>query len=124
MFVELLGKLDIVPLDDVAAADLVHDVLPVNWKLELLNVEINTICKKKFRSAKFLLLVQSFQQIEIPSLISTFKDLLSAYHISVKHSNFNVYSDKEGQGSLCVAGPHVVAPKSPPVVCWPAIGPL
>ena len=66
MFVELLGKLDIVPLDDVAAADLVHDVLPVNWKLELLNVEINTICKKKFRSAKFLLLVQSFQQI--PSL--------------------------------------------------------
>ena len=27
------------------------------------------------------------------------------------------------QGSLCVAGPHVVAPKSPPVVCWPAIGP-
>ena len=90
MFVELLGKLDIVPLDDVAAADLVHDVLPVNWKLELLNVEINTICKKKFRSAKFLLLVQSFQQIQIPSLISTFKDLLSAYHISVKHSNFNV----------------------------------
>ena len=43
MFVELLGKLDIVPLDDVAAADLVHDVLPVNWKLELLNVEINTM---------------------------------------------------------------------------------
>ena len=27
------------------------------------------------------------------------------------------------QGFLCVAGPHVVAPKSPPVVCWPAIGP-
>ena len=27
------------------------------------------------------------------------------------------------QGSLCVASPHVVAPKSPPVVCWPAIGP-
>ena len=43
MFVELLGKLDIVSLDDVAAADLVHDVLPVNWKLELLNVEINTM---------------------------------------------------------------------------------
>ena len=46
MFVELLGKLDIVPLDDVAAADLVHDVLPVNWKLELLNVEINTMQNK------------------------------------------------------------------------------
>ena len=27
------------------------------------------------------------------------------------------------QGSLCVAGPHVVAPNSPPVVCWSAIGP-
>ena len=27
------------------------------------------------------------------------------------------------QGFLCVAGPHVVALKSPPVVCWPAIGP-
>ena len=26
------------------------------------------------------------------------------------------------QGFLCVAGPHLVAPKSPPVVCWPAIG--
>ena len=26
-------------------------------------------------------------------------------------------------GFLCVAGPHVVVPKSPPVVCWPAIGP-
>ena len=27
------------------------------------------------------------------------------------------------QGFLCVAGHQVVAPKSPPVVCWPAIGP-
>ena len=27
------------------------------------------------------------------------------------------------QGFLFVAGPHVVAPKSPSVVCWPAIGP-
>ena len=26
------------------------------------------------------------------------------------------------QGSLCVAGPHVVAPKSPPVVLWFMIG--
>ena len=26
------------------------------------------------------------------------------------------------QGSLCVAGPHVVAPKSPPVVLWFVIG--
>ena len=94
MFVKLLGKLDIVPLDDVAAADLVHDVLPVNWKLELFNFEINTM-QNSVRSAKFLLLVQSFQQI--PSPISTFKDLLSAYHPSVKHSNVSKcgYSDKE-----------------------------
>ena len=27
------------------------------------------------------------------------------------------------QGFLCVAGHQVVAPKSPAVVCWPAIGP-
>ena len=34
-----------------------------------------------------------------------------------------IYKTCWAQGFLCVAGPHVVAPKSPPVVCWPAIGP-
>ena len=30
LFAELLGELDVVPLNDVAATDLVHDVIPVN----------------------------------------------------------------------------------------------
>ena len=29
VFAQLLGELDIVPLDDVAPADLVHDIIPV-----------------------------------------------------------------------------------------------
>ena len=30
LFAKLLGELDVVPLNDVAATDLVHDVIPVN----------------------------------------------------------------------------------------------
>ena len=30
LFAELLGELDVVPLNNVAATDLVHDVIPVN----------------------------------------------------------------------------------------------
>ena len=37
------------------------------------------------------------------------------------HSH-NKWSVSTSQGSLCVAGPHVVAPKSPPVVLWFEIG--
>ena len=34
-FVELLGKLLIVPLDDIAPTDLVHDAVPVSCKMFL-----------------------------------------------------------------------------------------